>query len=114
MTREDVARELISILSTQYGIGSDQLLGALRDRASVNNVAMATLKVVYLTILDVGCFSHTIDNMGRHFNTPTLRDFLTAWLNFSLAVLKHALHGGHGQVEPWEATVEQGGGRNGR
>ncbi len=78
MTGEEVARELIFVL---YGIGSDQLLGAMRDRASVNNVAMATLKVVYPTILDVGCLSHTIYNMGRHFNTPTLRDFMTAWLN---------------------------------
>lgn len=56
MTGEEVARELISILSTQYGIGSDQLLGAMRDRASVNNVAMSTLKVVYPKVLDVGCF----------------------------------------------------------
>ena len=37
------------------------LLAAMRDRASVNDVAIRTLKVVYPALLDVGCFSHTLD-----------------------------------------------------
>ena len=39
-TGEEVARELINILSVQYGIESKYLLAAMRDGASVNNVAM--------------------------------------------------------------------------
>ena len=43
---EEVARELISVLSVTYGVRSSNLLASMRDRASVNNVAMRTLKVV--------------------------------------------------------------------
>ena len=70
MTAEEIARELINVLSVTYSIGSDQLIAAMRDRAAVNNVAMRTLAVVYLKLLDVGCFSHTIDRVGQHFKTP--------------------------------------------
>ena len=44
MTGEEVARELISSLSIAFGISSEQLVGSMHDRASVNNVAMTTLK----------------------------------------------------------------------
>ena len=40
LTGEETARELISVLSTCYNIPSDCLLAAMRDRASVNNIAM--------------------------------------------------------------------------
>ena len=42
----------------------------MRDRAAVNNVAMRTLAVVYSKLLDVRCFSHTIDRVGQHFKIP--------------------------------------------
>ncbi len=35
----------------------------MRDRASVNNVAIQTVKIVYPCLLDVGCFSHTLDHV---------------------------------------------------
>ena len=40
---EEVAREVLSSLSTELGIPSQQLLAVMRDRASVNNVADTTL-----------------------------------------------------------------------
>ena len=49
-------------------------------RASVNGVAMKTLKVIYPNVLDVGCFSHTLDHVGGRFQTPNLSEFATAWL----------------------------------
>ena len=60
LSGEEVARELICTLSTEYGIKHTSLLAAMRDRASVNNVAMRTLIVVYPSVLDVGCFAHTL------------------------------------------------------
>lgn len=51
MTGEEVARELISVLSASFGIKSDLLIAALRDGTSVNNVAMTVLKVVYPDVL---------------------------------------------------------------
>ena len=80
MTGEEIARELIHVLSANYAIGQDQLIAAMRDRASVNGVAMRTLTVVYPKVLDVGCFSHTIDRVGEHFKTPVLSEFSTSWI----------------------------------
>ena len=70
MTGKEIARELIHVLSANYAIGEDQLIAAMRDRAAVNGVAMRTLVVVYPKLLDIQCFSHTIDRVGEHFKTP--------------------------------------------
>ena len=78
MTGEEIARELINVLSVTYSIGSDQLIAAMRDRAAVNNVAMRTLAVVYSKLLDVECFYHTIDRVGQHFKTPIISEFSTS------------------------------------
>ena len=67
MTGEELARELITVLSINYSVSPTSLLAAMRDRASVNNVALRTLKVVYSLVVDVGCFSHTINLAGEHF-----------------------------------------------
>ncbi len=80
LTGEEIARELIHVLSVNFSIGPGQLIAAMRDRASVNNVAMRTLKIVYPDLLDVGCFSHTIDRVGEHFKLPLVSEFLTAWI----------------------------------
>ena len=53
---------------------------ARRDRASVNSVAMRTLSLIYPSILDVGCFSHTIDHVGENFKIPVLDTFTKHWV----------------------------------
>ena len=53
MAGEEIARELISVLSTNYSIASNKLLAGMRDSASVNNVAMRTIKILYPNMLDV-------------------------------------------------------------
>ena len=78
---EEIARELINILSVTLGIQSHLVLAAMRDRASVNNLAMRTVKVIYPNILDVGCFPHTLDIVGEKFNTPTLNTFPSHWIS---------------------------------
>lgn len=73
MTGEEIARQLIGVLSIGYGIASDHLLAAMRDRASVNNVAMRTVQIVYL---HTGCcmfFTH----VEEWFKTPILTDFVS-------------------------------------
>ena len=49
----------------------------MRDRASVNNVALRAIKVIFL---DIGCFSHTFDHVGAKFNTPTLTKVMKHWI----------------------------------
>ena len=56
------------ILSTEFGISSNLIVAAMRDRASVNDVA---IKVVYYELLDVGCFSHTLNHAGMNEYTYT-------------------------------------------
>ena len=34
-----------------------------------NDAAMRIVKVIYPNLLDVGCFSHTLDLIGEHFHT---------------------------------------------
>ena len=53
----------------------------MRDRASVNNVAMRTISVVYNQLMDVGCFSHTLDHVGEKMITPVLEEFIKAWIS---------------------------------
>ena len=60
LTGEEVARQLIVSLTTELGIESDVLIAAMRDRASVNNIAIRTLSIVFPKELGIGCFSHTL------------------------------------------------------
>ena len=53
----------------------------MRDRASVNGVAMRTINVVFPDMIDVGCYSHTIDLVGGKFKTPHLDDFIRVWVS---------------------------------
>ena len=58
MTGEEVARQIVNAVSTEMGISSDLVVSAMHDRASVNAVAMRTVKVIYQfeNFLDIGFF----------------------------------------------------------
>lgn len=81
MTGEEIARELVNVISVEYGIGVNRLLAAMHDRASANTVAMTTIKVLYPNMFDVGCYSHTLDHVGERFKTPVLDDFIRLWIS---------------------------------
>ena len=76
LTNEETARELISVLSVSFSI-PPHLLAAMRDGASVNNVAMRTVSIVYPQVLDIGCASHTLDLVGGKFKTPVLSSLVS-------------------------------------
>ena len=81
MTGEELACMIISTLSTLYGIESSRLVASMRDRASVNSVAMATLKLLYPSLLDIGYFSHTLDRVGEQFKVPVADEFTRLWIS---------------------------------
>ena len=83
MTGEELARQLISTLSATYGVQSNTILATMRDGASVNNVALCVFKVIHPNIMDVRCFSHTLDIAGNKFKTPLL-SYLFIILDLSL------------------------------
>ncbi len=81
MTGEEVAHQLISTLSVTYGIESSFILVAMRDGASVNDIAMDVVKIIYPKVMDVRCFSHTLDLVGDKFKTPLLASFCSFWIS---------------------------------
>ena len=40
----------------------------------MNNVAIHTLSIVFPKVLDIGCFSHTLDHTGELMKTPVLEE----------------------------------------
>ena len=60
----------------------------MRDEASVNNVAMRTVSIVYPQVLDIGCVSHTLDLVGGRFKTPVLSSFVSLWISLFSHSLK--------------------------
>ena len=52
------------------------VVAAMRDRTSVNSVAMRTVAIMYSQVMDIGCMAHTLDLAGRHFELPTLTKFM--------------------------------------
>ena len=67
MSGEELAEELISILSVTRGVESHRLLIVMRDRASINTPATRVISVMYPKRLDIGCLSHTLDHVGGNF-----------------------------------------------
>ncbi len=60
---------------------NSEILAAMRDEASVNGVAMDVVKIIYPKIMDVRCFSHTLDLVGDKFKTPLLASFCSYWIS---------------------------------
>ena len=83
MTGEEIPREIIHSLSVQYRMTLNLVVGMMHDRAACNGVALRTLKVAFPTIVDVGCFSHTLDPVGDKFVTPCLLLLSGGWVLFS-------------------------------
>ena len=81
LTGEEIARELINVLSVLCSIPPHLLFAAMRDGASVNSVAMRTVSIVYPSVLDIGCVSHTLDLVGGRFKTPVLSSFVSLWIS---------------------------------
>ena len=53
MTGEEVARQLITAVSTELGIVSNLVVAVMRDRASVNDVAMDNQVMDILDVLAI-------------------------------------------------------------
>ena len=56
MTGEELARQIIAVLSTEFGIASSLAIADSQDRASVNAVAMRTVSIILNKIVDSGFY----------------------------------------------------------
>ena len=82
MNGEELAHQLLSTLSVDLSIPPSSLLAAARDHASVNNVAIRHLKILYPNLVDISCFNHTLDHVGEKMATPNLEKFMKSWVSF--------------------------------
>ena len=53
----------------------------MKDEASVNQAALQQVRFFFPQLLDVACFSHTIDNMGKQFEFHVLDTFAQYWVS---------------------------------
>ena len=60
LNSEELARQIISVLSATLGVDSDKPVAVMRDGASVNTAAMRFILVMYSGIIDIRCLSHTL------------------------------------------------------
>ena len=77
----ELARDIITTLCTGLQIPASTIIRAIRDGASVNDAAMRTMKeVMFPSQMNIICVSHTLDNVGRHMETPLLNNSLLRWI----------------------------------
>ena len=78
---EQLAGELIQCISVAFQIPAKKLVAAMRDGAVVNGAALRSISnFIFPKLFDVICASHSLDNVGRHFDTPLLDDFSQWWI----------------------------------
>lgn len=79
---QQLARELVTVLSTQLQYPAERVIAVARDGASVNKAAVRHLKdVMYPNLADIICMSHSLDNVGKRMDTPVLDSFLQLWIS---------------------------------
>ena len=96
----------------QYSISSNLVVAMMHDRAACNVVALRALKVVYPMLVDVGCFSHTLDLVGKNSLFPIFQFSQFGGLAFSPTAQSPSCSGGREQEEQLKDTLQQDGGVN--
>jgi len=77
---EGQARVLNKTLCVEFGIRGKSLLAAMRDGASVNEAELNWMAVIFPEMLNIVCFSHTLDNVGNHLDISTVLEFGNLWI----------------------------------
>ena len=72
---------MIQALAVENAIQPGALLVAMKDGAYVNQAALQQVRFFFPQLLDVTCFSHKIDNVGKHFEFRVLDTFAQYWVN---------------------------------
>ena len=81
LSANELTRDIITILCTGLQIPASTIIFAIRDGASVNGAAMWTMKeVMFPSMMNIICVSHTLDNVSRHMEIPLLNNFLQRWI----------------------------------
>ena len=71
----ELAQRLMTCIAVNHNFGPNMVLAGMRDGAAVNDTDIKQLLFFYPNIMDVICFSHTINNVGCHFVFRVLDTF---------------------------------------
>ena len=81
LSANELAIDIITILCTGLQIPTSTIICAIWDSASANGTAVRPMKeVMFPSVMNIICVSHTLDNVGRHMETPLLNKFLQRWI----------------------------------
>ena len=76
---QETAHRIISALSISCGIEPELPIAAVTDGTAVNDAAICAVRGVYPQVMDMKCFSYTLNLVCEKFNTPILSSFCTYW-----------------------------------
>ena len=68
VTGTQLSQVLMETLFTDLQVRGKQVLAIIRDGAAVNGAAVRNLEAFMPQMMDITYFSHTLDNVGDHFN----------------------------------------------
>jgi len=55
-------------------------VGLTRDISVIFEAAQNIVSFIFPNMFNVVCFSHTLDNVGNHFEIPTQKEFGSLWI----------------------------------
>ena len=114
MNAEELAQRLIQCLAVEYVMQPNHLLAAMRDGASVNEAGLRQVMFFFPNILNVICFSHTIDDVGKHFEFSVLDTFSRCWNTMFLSVQLFGCCGRQELAQQCDFIPKPDGGANGK
>ena len=79
LKNDELAKCLLECLAVNYSIKPTGLLAAMKDGAAVNKAAIRQIQFYFPQAFSVTCFSHTIDNVEKHFEFRVLDKFIMYW-----------------------------------
>ena len=69
------------ILQSDFQLDRTLVTAVMRDSAAVNGVACTILEQIFQQMVDMNCFSHTLDNVGHHLRVPEAERLLSTLIN---------------------------------
>ena len=79
LKNDELAKCLLECLAVNYSIKPTGLLAAMKDGAAVNEAAIRQIQFYFPQAFSVTCFSHMIDNVGKHFEFRVLDKLIMYW-----------------------------------
>lgn len=77
----ELAQRLMTCIAVNHSFWANMVFAGMRDGAAVSSAAIMQLLFFYPNIMDVICFSRTINNVGCHFVFRVLDTFFRYWVN---------------------------------